>query len=36
MREIFELFAKLLSERLVAKIATTEDSIRYTFFYALL
>ena len=29
-------FAKLLSERLVAKVATTEDSIRYTFFYALL
>lgn len=36
MRETFELFAKLLNERLVAKVATTEDSIRYTFFYALL
>jgi hypothetical protein len=36
MRETFELFAKLLSERLIAKVAMTEDSIRYTFFYALL
>jgi len=36
MRQTFELFAKLLNERLAAKVLTVEDSVRYTFFYALL
>jgi len=36
MRKTFELFARLLSERLAAKVTTSEDSIRCTFFYALL
>jgi len=36
MRQTFELFAKLLDERLAAAVPTKEDSVRYTFFYALL
>lgn len=35
-REIFATFAALLDRRFVASVFTTEDSIRYTFFAALL
>lgn len=33
--EILQLFAKLMKERFVKGIFTTEDSVRYTFFYSL-
>jgi hypothetical protein len=36
MRKAIELFATLLNERLVTGTYTTEDSVRYTFFHALL
>ena len=36
MHSTFALFAELLKERLAAKVPTVEDSVRYTFFYALL
>lgn len=36
MRPIFDNFAKLLEERLRNGVFTTEDSVRYTFFLALL
>lgn len=36
MRAIFETFADLIAERLIARVPTTEDSVRYTLFAALL
>ena len=36
MHQAFELFATQLDERLTTGVLTTEDSVRYTFFYALL
>ena len=36
MIEIFEEFGKLLDERFMQGVITTEDSVRYTFFAALL
>lgn len=36
MKEVVELFATLLDQRLKARVFTTEDSIRYTYFHALL
>lgn len=36
MREAIEVFANLLNERLAVGAYTTEDSVRYTFFHALL
>ncbi len=36
MIEIFEEFGKLLDERFEREVVTTEDSVRYTFFAALL
>jgi hypothetical protein len=36
MRKAIKVFATLLNERLVAGTYTTEDSVRYTFFHALL
>lgn len=36
MNEVFEQFGKLLETRLEHKVQTTEDSVRYTFFAALL
>ena len=36
MREVFKAFANLLDERFASEVYTTEDSVRYTFFYALL
>lgn len=35
LRTVFERFAELLDHRLSRGILTTEDSVRYTFFYAL-
>lgn len=35
IEEVFELFAKLLGERFEKGKFTTEDSVRYTFFYCL-
>lgn len=35
LKPVFERFAELLDHRLSRKIMTTEDSVRYTFFYAL-
>ena len=36
MREVFKSFANLLNERFASGVYTTEDSVRYTFFCALL
>ena len=36
MKEIFQVFSALIDERLSTKVFTTEDSVRYTFFLALL
>lgn len=36
MKSVFDVFAKLLEERLKNEIFTTEDSVRYTFFLALI
>jgi hypothetical protein len=36
MNKAFTLFADLLGERLADEVTTTEDTVRYTFFYALL
>jgi len=36
MNDIFELFSRFLEERLLSGAFTTEDSVRYTFFYALI
>ena len=36
MHRVFEVFATLLAERLTIGVLTTEDSVRYTFFHALL
>ena len=35
MEQVFEIFSSLLKERFSKKIYTTEDTIRYNFFYAL-
>ncbi|MBM3245279.1 MAG: hypothetical protein FJZ15_05750 [Candidatus Omnitrophica bacterium] len=36
MKEIFNNFKSLLSQRLLKNIFTTEDSVRYTFFHSLI
>lgn len=36
MKNVFDKFTELLEERFDSNIHTTEDSVRYTFFLALL
>lgn len=36
LAEAFSRFAELLDRRLALKVSTSEDAVRYTFFYALI